>query len=289
MVLAVAKAVEAAPGPSSVPRPATPRRRPPPMARRRASRSSSSCRRAASRPASCSRPWSPARGSSPSTATSTRRSHIVRELAEQDDHPVTLVNSVNPYRLDGQKTAAFEVCDDLAAAPGHLWLSRSATPATSPPTGRVPGVRRRRARDRPAADVGFPGRRCGAARPRSAGSTSRRRSPRPSASATPRRGTRRSRRGRDRRADRGSDRRRDPRGVPRPGPPRGRVLRAGVGGQRRRGPTDRPRTAARSATRTVVAVLTGHGLKDPDTAERQVAVIELAPTIGAVAVALGWT
>ncbi len=32
---------------------------------------------------------------------------IVRALAEQDDHPVTLVNSVNPFRLEGQKTAAY--------------------------------------------------------------------------------------------------------------------------------------------------------------------------------------
>jgi threonine synthase len=40
---------------------------------------------------------------------------------------------------------------------------------------------------------------------------------------------------------------------------------------------------------TVVAVLTGHGLKDPHTAERQVAgVLEAAPTLGSVAVALGW-
>ena len=40
---------------------------------------------------------------------------------------------------------------------------------------------------------------------------------------------------------------------------------------------------------TVVAVLTGHGLKDPKTAERQVpGVIEAAPTMGAVVVALGW-
>jgi threonine synthase len=39
----------------------------------------------------------------------------------------------------------------------------------------------------------------------------------------------------------------------------------------------------------VVCVLTGHGLKDPTTAEREVpAIIEAAPTVGAVAVALGW-
>ena len=45
---------------------------------------------------------------------------IVRALAEQDEHPVTLVNSVNPYRLEGQKTAAFEICDDLGRAPDVL-------------------------------------------------------------------------------------------------------------------------------------------------------------------------
>ena len=34
---------------------------------------------------------------------------VVRALSEQDEHPITLVNSVNPFRLEGQKTAAFEV------------------------------------------------------------------------------------------------------------------------------------------------------------------------------------
>ena len=45
---------------------------------------------------------------------------VVRALSEQDDHPITLVNSVNPYRLEGQKTAAFEICDDLGRAPDVL-------------------------------------------------------------------------------------------------------------------------------------------------------------------------
>ena len=45
---------------------------------------------------------------------------VVRELAAQDRHPVTLVNSVNPYRIEGQKTAAFEVVDDLGRAPDIL-------------------------------------------------------------------------------------------------------------------------------------------------------------------------
>ncbi|MBC1521875.1 threonine synthase [Listeria aquatica] len=42
----------------------------------------------------------------------------VRELAETE--AVTLVNSVNPFRLEGQKTAAFEICEDLGKAPDIL-------------------------------------------------------------------------------------------------------------------------------------------------------------------------
>lgn len=45
---------------------------------------------------------------------------IVRDMAET--HPVTLVNSVNPYRLEGQKTAAFEVVDVLGDAPDWLCI-----------------------------------------------------------------------------------------------------------------------------------------------------------------------
>lgn len=40
---------------------------------------------------------------------------IVRALSEK--YPVTLVNSINPFRLEGQKSAAFEICDVLGAAP----------------------------------------------------------------------------------------------------------------------------------------------------------------------------
>src|SRR3989339_906065 len=45
---------------------------------------------------------------------------IVRELS--DKYPLTLVNSVNPYRIEGQKTAAFEVCDVLGQAPDYLCI-----------------------------------------------------------------------------------------------------------------------------------------------------------------------
>jgi threonine synthase len=37
-------------------------------------------------------------------------------------HPIALVNSLNPYRLEGQKTAAFEICDSLGSAPDWLCL-----------------------------------------------------------------------------------------------------------------------------------------------------------------------
>jgi threonine synthase len=37
-------------------------------------------------------------------------------------HPIALVNSLNPYRLEGQKTAAFEICDTLGDAPDLLCL-----------------------------------------------------------------------------------------------------------------------------------------------------------------------
>ncbi|MDQ2915069.1 MAG: threonine synthase [Chloroflexota bacterium] len=45
---------------------------------------------------------------------------VVRALAEQGD--ATLVNSVNPDRLEGQKTAAFEVCETLGDAPDALFI-----------------------------------------------------------------------------------------------------------------------------------------------------------------------
>ena len=109
---------------------------------------------------------------------------LVRELAQR--HPIALVNSVNPFRLEGQKTAAFELLEELGPErPSTRCASRSATPATSPPTGRAsasPASRRA----------------CSASRrpARRPWSTARRsRSPRPSparsASATRRAGRRR--------------------------------------------------------------------------------------------------
>ncbi|MGH7917523.1 MAG: threonine synthase, partial [Candidatus Binataceae bacterium] len=47
---------------------------------------------------------------------------VVRDLAERDPVRIRLVNSVNPDRIAGQKTAAFEICDQLGEAPTHHFL-----------------------------------------------------------------------------------------------------------------------------------------------------------------------
>ena len=45
---------------------------------------------------------------------------IVRSLIEK--YPITMVNSLNPYRIEGQKTAAFEIVDDLGDAPDYHFI-----------------------------------------------------------------------------------------------------------------------------------------------------------------------
>lgn len=43
---------------------------------------------------------------------------MVRKVS--DKHGLTIVNSINPYRIEGQKSAAFEICDALGQAPDYL-------------------------------------------------------------------------------------------------------------------------------------------------------------------------
>jgi threonine synthase len=45
---------------------------------------------------------------------------IVKEISEK--YPVALVNSINPFRIEGQKTAAFEVCEQLERSPDRVFI-----------------------------------------------------------------------------------------------------------------------------------------------------------------------
>lgn len=49
-----------------------------------------------------------------------RALEVVREIS--DKYPITLVNSVNPYRIEGQKTGAFEICEALGQAPDYHFV-----------------------------------------------------------------------------------------------------------------------------------------------------------------------
>jgi threonine synthase len=214
---------------------------------------------------------------------------IVRALAEQDDHPVTLVNSVNQFRLDGQKTAAFEICDDLGRAPDILAI----------PVGNAGNISAYWAGFQEYAAAGIV-----RSKPRMWGFQAEgaaplvlgRRVERPETVATAIRiGAPASwekalaaRSESDGRIEAVSD---------------AEILAAYRYLATLEGVFCEPASAASVAgvrkmalegtldpKATVVAVITGHGLKDPHTAERQVpGVIDAAPTLGAVAVALGWT
>jgi threonine synthase len=187
MTVAVSKAVEAGPRPSSAPRPATRRPRPPPT------------------------PPGPAhlRGADPAGKIATGKLaqalvHGARPLQVAGnfddclalasklaiDYPVALVNSVNIDRLHGQKTAAFEIVEALGDAPDiHCLPVGNAGNITAYWMGYA--RTRRRQRDRGPKMYGFQA--SGAAPIVTAQwSPSRPRSPPPSASATRPRGPRRS-------------------------------------------------------------------------------------------------
>ncbi len=213
---------------------------------------------------------------------------IVRALAEQDDHPVTLVNSVNPFRLDGQKTAAFEVCDELGRAPDILAI----------PVGNAGNISAYWAGFRDYAEAGIV-----TSRPMLWGFQAAGAAPlvhgrpvdRPETVATA------IRIGAPASWDKAIAAR-DESGGRIEAVTDDEILAAYRDLARLEGVFCEPASAASVAgvrkmaaqgvldpDATVVAVLTGHGLKDPHTAEREVpGVIEAAPTLGAVAVALGW-
>ncbi len=213
---------------------------------------------------------------------------IVRSLAEQDDHPVTLVNSVNPHRLDGQKTAAFEICDDLGRAPDVLAI----------PVGNAGNISAYWAGFRDYAAAGLVD-----ATPRLWGFQAAGAAPlvvghrieHPDTVAT---------------AIRIGDPASWTKAIDARDASGGRIsavtddeiLAAYRALARYEGIFCEPASAASvagvtkaaaagelDAATTVVCVLTGHGLKDPETAERSAPpFIEAEPTVGSVAVALGW-
>jgi threonine synthase len=213
---------------------------------------------------------------------------IVRALAEQDDHPVTLVNSINPHRLAGQKTAAFEVCDSLGRAPDVLAIPvGNAGNISAYWDGFCDYASAGITPDRPRM-WGFQA--AGAAplvlghrveRPETIATAIRIGAPASAGKATAAR---------------------DASGGRIAAVTDDEILAAYRALARYEGVFCEPASAASVAgvTRamatgelpsdaTVVCVLTGHGLKDPTTAERQApALIEAAPTVGAVSVALGW-
>ena len=213
---------------------------------------------------------------------------IVRGLAEQEDHPVALVNSVNPDRLEGQKTAAFEICDDLGRPPDILALPVGNAGNISAywagfreyaAAGRVHGTPRMWGFQAAGAAPLVSGR--PVERPDTVATAIRIGNPASWARAVAARDESSGR------IDAVTD---------------DEILAAYRDLARLEGIFCEPSSAAGVAgvrkaagageidpEELVVCVLTGHGLKDPTTAERGVAgVLEAEPTLGAVAVALGW-
>jgi threonine synthase len=213
---------------------------------------------------------------------------IVRALAEQDDHPITVVNSINPFRLDGQKTAAFEICDDLGGAPDVLAI----------PVGNAGNISAYWAGFTEYASAGLIG-----ATPRLLGFQAAGAAPlvvghrieHPETVATAIRIG-------DPASWQAAVAARDASGGRISAVTDDEILAAYRALARHEGIFCEPASAASVAgvskaalagelepDDTVVCVLTGHGLKDPTTAEKQVPpFLESAPTVGAVAVALGW-
>jgi threonine synthase len=202
---------------------------------------------------------------------------------------VTLVNSVNPFRLEGQMTGAFEVCDELGRAPDILAI----------PVGNAGNISAYWAGFRAYAEAGIV-----AGTPAMWGFQAAGAAPlvhgrpvdRPETVAT---------------AIRIGNPASWEKAVAAKQESGGRIeavtddeiLAAYRDLARTEGIFCEPASAAGIAgirklaaaghldpDATVVSVLTGHGLKDPRTAERHVpGVLEAAPTIGSVAVALGWS
>ena len=210
---------------------------------------------------------------------------MARKLAEA--YPVELVNSVNPARIEGQKTAAFEVVDALGDAPDiHVLPVGNAGNITAywrgytrvrlcdaglggevlaPVATQLPQMWGFQAAGA-APIVARPPRR----RPRDHRHRDPHRQPRLLAAG----------RGRPRRVGRphrGGDRRGDPRGPPLAVLHRGDLRRARLGGRASPACSRPHRGGSGAADATVVCTVTGHGLKDPQWALRTADGSEVTP------------
>ena len=195
---------------------------------------------------------------------------LVRELAQR--HPIALVNSVNPFRLEGQKTAAFELLDSLGELDALCIPVGNAGNVTAywkgfKEMGAAPRLFGFQAEGAAPLVHGKP-----VANPETVASAIRIGNPaRWEEAMEAFTGLARPRGRRQRRAD--------PRRLPLPGRQRGRVLRARVGRVGRRACSP---TASRTPS-AIVCVLTGNGLKDPQTALSQAgAVVPCEPEMAAV-------
>ena len=207
---------------------------------------------------------------------------VVRDVAERDPVRIRLVNSVNPDRIAGQKTAAFEICDQLGDAPTHHFLPVGNAGNITAYWAGYQEYKSDGLSQRSAEDDGLPGGRVGADRARPSDRRSAygrdRDQNRQSGELEGRRGrARRVRRHHRHRHRRGNSRRVSvDRGA-------GRFRRAGVGGVGGGRCSSSRATGGLKPGSVVVCTLTGHGLKDPDTALKNLSnTIVVEPDIGKV-------
>ena len=197
---------------------------------------------------------------------------LARKMAA-DFPTIALVNSVNPVRIEGQKTAAFEIVDALGYAPDvHALPVGNAGNITAYWKGYTE-YHRDGLIDKLPRMLGTQAAGAAPLVPGAAGEPSgdhRHRDPHRLAGVVDagRRGA-----AAVQRTLPGRHRRGDPGRISPGGPVRRRLRRAGIGGQHRRSAQGRRGRLGASAGSTVVCTVTGNGLKDPDTALQDMPIV----------------
>ena len=200
---------------------------------------------------------------------------LVREIGETE--PVAIVNSINPFRLEGQKTASFEIIEELGRRAGPPHPAGRQCRQHHRVLERLPRISREWPRDHPAEDARLPGGRRRAHLPRQD-----RPEPRDRRQRHPHRQSRELAAGRD-----GDPRNRTAPSISSPTP---KSSTPSVGSPRTKAsswspPAPPPSPGCSSASdkercavfplpaipegARIVCTVTGHGLKDPDIAREQ--------------------